>query len=86
MASLHEVIEDERARLAQAEAVIECLRLALISVQEGHEVSRKRRVDFAEVAELAESLVRESINRLDSLYVGPLFERIAAGEPHIAQE
>ena len=35
-------------------------------------------MDFAEVADLVEDLVRESINRLDSVYIGPLFERASS--------
>lgn len=72
---LEEAIENERSRLGRAEAVLDCLRLSLLYVQEGEESDPP---DFAEVAAVAKIMVRGAINGLDSVAIGPLIEGLAA--------
>ena len=60
--SLHEAIEAERDNLSKAESLLGCLSLAM--QQESHSGGGPF---YPDVADIARDLVRQSINRLDSL-------------------
>lgn len=66
---LREAIEEERARLALADSVLGCLWIALEHAEECDDQSVP---SFADVAGLAREIVRESINKLDSVHLRPL--------------
>src|SRR6267142_3513441 len=59
---LHEAIEDERGNLSKAESLLGCLAIAM-----EYEADSVNGPHYPDVAELARELVRQSINRLDSL-------------------
>jgi len=59
---LHEAIEDERGNLSKAESLLGCLAIAM-----EYESDSVNGPHYPDVAELARELVRQSINRLDSL-------------------
>jgi hypothetical protein len=61
--SLHEAIEAERGNLAKAESVLGCLTIAM-EYSEGDSATEPY---YADVAQVARDLVRQSINALDSL-------------------
>jgi hypothetical protein len=61
-AALHEAIENERGNLARAESVLGCLAISM-----EHEADASERPYYPDVASLARELVKQSINRLDSL-------------------
>ena len=71
---LLEAIEAERARLMQAESLLQCLLVALEG-EEGEVCSPY----YPQVIELARELLTQSIGQLDSLRLRPLIER-ARGE------
>ena len=71
---LLEVIEAERARLMQAESLLQCLLAALKD-----EEVETRDPYFPHVIELARELLTQSIGELDSLRLRPLIEQ-ARGE------
>jgi len=64
-------------RLARAEAVLGCAYLALVHVEEDR---RSEGPEFSLVIDVAQQLVREAINRLDSLYIGPLIREAGLAE------
>jgi len=59
---LHEAIEDERGNLSKAESLLGCLAIAM-----EYEADSVNGPHYPDVAQLARELVRQSINRLDSL-------------------
>ena len=59
---LHEAIETERANLSQAESVLGCLANSM-----EYDADSANKPYYPDVARLARELVRQSINRLDSL-------------------
>ena len=61
--SLHEAIEAERGNLAKAESVLGCLTIAM----EYADNDPTTEPYYADVAQVARDLVRQSINALDSL-------------------
>jgi hypothetical protein len=67
-AALEHAIEQERARLMKAHAVLGCVVLALDSESR----NEPGRPYYPVVVELARDLVNESINRLDSVNIYPL--------------
>ena len=69
---LHEAIESERDNLAKAESVLGCLVISLES--DGDLVNGPY---YPHLAEIARGLVRQSINRLDSLTLYKLLTRTA---------
>jgi hypothetical protein len=60
--ALHEAIETERQNLSKADSVLRCL---VISMQ--HEPDVANGPYYPDVAEIARDLVRQAVNRLDSL-------------------
>jgi len=60
--ALHEAIETERGNLSKAESVLGCLAISM-----EHEADTADRPYYPDVAQLARELIRQSINRLDSL-------------------
>lgn len=70
---LQEAIEDERDRLGKADSVLGCLSMALMDAEEGQ---HRDLPYFADVADVARKLVRKSINKLDSVRIGPLIDRL----------
>jgi hypothetical protein len=76
--TLEEAIEQERARMGKACAVLGCLKHALTYPE--HFQGDPDRPSFADVAELAHDLVADATHRLDSLYIAHLpRERAAPG-------
>ncbi|HEX5420636.1 MAG TPA: hypothetical protein VFY39_11600 [Gammaproteobacteria bacterium] len=67
-AALEQAIEQERARLMKAHAVLGCIVLAL-DCERSNEPGRPY---YPVVVELARELVNESINGLDSVNIHPL--------------
>jgi hypothetical protein len=67
---LREAIEEERSRLALADSVLGCLWMALEHAEECDDTQCLP--SFADVAGLAREIVRESINKLDSVHMRPL--------------
>lgn len=63
---LEDAIETERMRLGRAQSVLGCLRVALTYDEED------RSLDFADVVEVARTLIREAIDGLDSVTLRPL--------------
>jgi hypothetical protein len=74
-ASLRETVEQQRGRLARAESVLGALHAALLYAED----DRNSHVDFADMAAVARELVRESVHRLDSVYVRPVLEALMEG-------
>lgn len=63
--SIEQAIEHERGRLYHAESVLHCLRAALVH----SEASSGGDPGYAEVADIVLRLIRESVHRLDSIYL-----------------
>jgi hypothetical protein len=74
---LIEIVDEERTHLAQAEAILDCLHIALTHAEE-QDVEDNDRPYFPYVADIARELVRQSVHRLDSLYLGPRLRRASA--------
>ena len=72
--SLEDLIETERGRLQQAEAVLECLQFAL-TYDDWFEPNEAP--SYSDVADVARGIIRMAVNNLDSLYVG---RQIAASD------
>lgn len=70
--SIEHVIEIERARLAHAQSILKCLHGALVYAEE----SNCAEPGYADVADVALRLIRESVHRLDSVYITPLVAQI----------
>ena len=68
--ALHEAIEAERGNLAKADSLLGCL---VISME--YEADGADRPYYPDVAQLARDLVKQSINRLDSLVLQRLVMR-----------
>ena len=66
--SLFYAIEAERSRLTTAQAVLGCLREALVAAEQRSDVE----CDFADVTSVVQELVREAVHRLDIVFLGPL--------------
>jgi 7-cyano-7-deazaguanine synthase len=71
--ALHEAIEAERSRLSQAQSMLECLYLALDKADDS---DPKHQIYYPDVVEMVLGIVRESVNRLDSVYIRPLVEAV----------
>ena len=71
--SIEHIIEIERARLTHAQSILKCLHGALIYAEE----SNGAEPGYADVADVALSLIRESVHRLDSIYITPLVAQIS---------
>ncbi|MGC3980194.1 MAG: hypothetical protein QM808_02950 [Steroidobacteraceae bacterium] len=69
--ALHEAIEAERTQLSKAQSLLQCLYVAL---EYADDSDPKQQGYFPDVVEIAMTLVRESVNRLDSVYIRPLVE------------
>ncbi|MDP8984460.1 MAG: hypothetical protein M3N97_05360 [Pseudomonadota bacterium] len=67
---LHEAIEAERGNLAKADSVLGCLAASMEC-----ETDPVTGPYYPDVAEVARELVRQSINRLDSLVLEKLLQR-----------
>lgn len=65
---LIEIFDEERMHLAQAEAILDCLHFALAHADE-QDVEENDRPYFPCVAGIARQLVRQTVHRLDSLYL-----------------
>jgi hypothetical protein len=68
--SLQQAIEAERARLLQVSCVLHCLYEVLLYA-DGDDA-----VTYAEAAHLAATLIDESVERLDSVRLGPMIDAI----------
>lgn len=66
--TIEQAIENERGRLSHAQSVLKCLRNALLHAED----SNGGEPGYAEVAEIALKLIRESVHRLDSVYLRTL--------------
>lgn len=66
---MRQVIENERGELLRAKSVLGCLYAALLS--SGCD-------EAADAAEVARRLLGDSVDRLDSVYIGPLLDRLGA--------
>ena len=73
---LQELIEDERARLQTAEAVLACLHFAR-TYDDYFEPNEAP--SYPEVAQVAMGLIRTAVDRLDPLYVGRQIREASAG-------
>jgi hypothetical protein len=69
-ARLQQTIDAERARLLQVSCVLHCLYEVLLYA-EGDDA-----MTYAESAHLAANLIDESVERLDSVRIGPMIEAI----------
>jgi hypothetical protein len=67
---LQQTIDAERARLLQVSCVLHCLYEVLLYA-DGDDA-----VTYAEAAHLAANLIDESVERLDSVRIGPMIEAI----------
>lgn len=65
---LEEAIENERERLSQAQAILGCLHMVLEDPDEDGDDAPY----YPYLIDMAQKLVREAVNRLDSVYLGPL--------------
>lgn len=74
--ALQEAIEAERSRLSQAQSMLECLYLALENRDDSNDGDPNRQIYYPDIVELVRDIVRESVNRLDSIYIRPLVEAI----------
>jgi|GEM_PF-2930502 len=63
---LRELIDEERLRLMDAEAVLHCAVVAL----DGHDRSTEDIPDYQSVINTARTLIRQSIDRLDAVTIG----------------
>ena len=68
--SLQQAIEAERARLLQVSCVLHCL-YEVLPYADGDDA-----VTYAEAAHLAATLIDESVERLDSVRIGPMIDAI----------
>lgn len=71
--ALHDAIETERGRLSQAQSMLECLHMAM---ENADDCGSKSGTYYPDVIEVAMDLVRESVRRLDSLYIRPLVNAV----------
>lgn len=78
---LLEVIEAERARLMQAESLLQCLLVAL-----DDEEGEARSPYYPHVIELARELLTRSIGQLDSLRLRPLIEQARGDKDYATAE
>lgn len=69
--TLGEAIEEERSWLMKAESVLSCSLLAMEKYD-----CRSDGVYFPTAVELARDLLRQSIDRLDSVYIAPRIEKL----------
>lgn len=69
--ALHEAIEDERARLMDAEAVLHCVMIAL----DDDDRWNTHGPYYQSVIGIARDLVTKTINRLDSVTLRPILAR-----------
>lgn len=85
---LIEAIEEERHRLMKAEAVLNCVLLAMNDEQEcidedgceeDDECIEGHRPHYPSVLDVARDLVNQSINQLDSVRLRPMIEQIGRG-------
>jgi hypothetical protein len=74
---LKDAIENERGELARVNAMLGCLYLSLLYC----DWSDEEPCNFADVAKVARRLISDSMDRLDSVYIGPLLKRIASARP-----
>jgi hypothetical protein len=74
--ALEDLIEAERARLMTAHSIMSCVAVAM----EAEEVGSGHGPYYPGLIELARDLVNESIGRLDTLAVAPLFEAAYRGK------
>jgi hypothetical protein len=79
---LRDAIEHERGELTRAESVLGCLAFALLYSDWINEDPP----DYASVAEIARRIVSDSVNRLDSVYVGPLIKRIWKAKDQVSKQ
>jgi hypothetical protein len=75
MADLEDAIEDERARLMDAESILHCV---VIAMSEGDPADTHAPY-YQNVIGIAREILVESINRLDSVRMRPILERFASG-------
>lgn len=68
--TLIQAIEAERSRLTTAQSILGCLREALVASEQRHHID----CDYADVATIAQQLVREAIHRLDLVFLSPFIE------------
>jgi hypothetical protein len=75
--SLEQAIETERGRLSHAQSILGCLHAALLSAEQKnwHEPG------CADVAAIAQKLVREAAHRLDYIYLQPLIDALRRTGP-----
>jgi len=66
--SIEQTIENERGRLSRAQSILKCLHSALVQAEERDSGEPA----YADAADIALRLIRESVHRLDSVYVKPL--------------
>jgi hypothetical protein len=74
---LIEIFDDERTQLAQAEAILDCLYVALAHADEEDDQDSSGPY-FPPVADIARKLVRGAVRRLDSLYLRPRLKKAMA--------
>jgi hypothetical protein len=79
---LREAIEHERGELTRAQSVLGCLAFALLY----SDWITEDPPDYAGVAEMARKIVSDSVDRLDSVYVGPLIKRIWKAQDQVSQQ
>lgn len=70
-----EALEDERSRLMEAEAVLNCVLVAM----DDDDGCNARGPYYPSVIGLARDLVNQSINQLDSVRLRPMIEQINSG-------
>ena len=75
--SLFHAIEAERSRLTTAQAVLGCLREALVAAEQRSDIE----CDFADVTSVVQELVREAVHRLDIVFLSPLAEALSKAPP-----
>ena len=73
---LQDKIEFERSRLMTAEAILHCLAIAMDECDSGEPDSP----DYPSLIDLSRSLVRQSIDELDSVRVKPLMSALGVKE------
>ena len=69
---LEEAVENERARLSRAQTLLGCVHAAM----EYAEADTDDTPYYPDLVDMARKLVREAINRLDSVYLQPLIQPI----------
>ena len=67
-----QAIEHERARLSLADSILGCASMAMADAEENEADDLPY---FPDVVNLARKLIRESVEQLDSVNIGPLIER-----------